>query len=171
MKRGFRARTRPGQTLIEVTMGAIIMAITTVAMFSIILSVTVSGKKSNKKELSAMLVKEAQQTLQLFVTADYTNPRAPGLYYAPNLGARWTADSSGGWALAGSAAGVLHDISSLMNTTEMAELRGPAGANCFSGSAVCHLTYTVFDSDCGFGASAPGLNACKRVVFNIRFAD
>ncbi|OGR41394.1 MAG: hypothetical protein A2X35_10310 [Elusimicrobia bacterium GWA2_61_42] len=170
MNRRAMFKSRAGQTLIEVTMATIVAAITAAAVFSVILSSSVSRKKSDKKELSAMLIKEAQQTLQLYVSADSTTPvyTSAGTYWAPNLGGRWSADSSNSWALTGSAAapGTRHDISALMNTTDMAELRGTA-ASCVWGGA-CHFVYYVQDTNCSFGT---GTGACKTVSFDMKFAD
>lgn len=166
-------KKKTGQTLIEVTVALIISAMTATAVFSVLLSSSAARVKTDKKELSAILVKEAQQTLQLFVSADITTPvyTSGGAYYTPGTTAanagKWTADPSNTWALAGSGGGTMHDISSLMNTAQMAPLRG-ATPVCAWGNA-CYLVYTVTDNNCGFGAGT--LNACKLVFFSLKYAD
>lgn len=156
---------RPGQTLIEVTIAIMIAAITTVAVFSVVLSSFVSQKKADKKELVAMLLKEAQQTLQ-----DYVSVVPNDANYSPNPGGKWSADSSGVWALA---AGV-HDISSLMNQPANAELRRDASGaeqTCAAGG-FCYLTYTVTNSDClALGAGNTDSTSCKTVLFSMKYAD
>ena len=160
---GFHRRIRrPGQTLLEIAVAVLIAATTTIAVFSVVISSFVSEKKADKKELSAMMLKRAQQTLQAFVSVDPADPA-----YSPNAGGTWSADSSGGWALA---AGI-HDISSLLNTPENLTLRKEASSTavqtCVLGGP-CYLTYTVTDADCGFGT---GTRACKTVRFSIKFVD
>jgi len=132
-----------------------IAAITTIAVFSVVLSGFVSQKKADKKELAAMVLKEAQQTLQTFVSA------VPGdANYSPNAGGWWQADSlSPAWALS---AGT-HDISSLM----LADLRTDPAVPCVAGGS-CYFVYIVTDADCGFGI---GSNACKTVSFDMKYAD
>ncbi len=143
-----RARTkRPGQTLIEVVIATLIGAMTTIAVFSVILSSFVSQKKADKKEIAAMVLKQAQQTLQTFVSADPNTQILPGVYLAPNPGGRWL---DAGWALAAGS----HNISSLM----------PADL-C---ATTCSFVYVVTDRNCGFGI---GTNACKAVKFDMTYAD
>ena len=152
----FKARIkRPGQTLIEVAIATMIAAMTTVAVFSVALSSFVSQKKSDKKELAAMMLKEAQQTLQTFVSA------VPGdVNYSPNAGGWWQADSlNPAWALSAG----MHDISSLMPI----DLRTDPVVPCVAGGS-CYFVYTVTDADCGFGG---GNNACKTVSFDMNYAD
>ena len=164
---------RPGQTLVEVTIAILIAATTTVAVFSVILSSFVSEKKSDKKELSAMVLKKARQTLQAFVSVDPSDPN-----YSPNAGGIWTGvDASGQWALA---AGT-HDISSLMNTAENAVLRRDTSSgavpDCVMGGS-CYLYYTVEDSDYINGhflippqpTNTPSKSS-KTVKFHMRYAD
>ncbi len=150
---------RSGQTLIEVTIATMIAAMTTVAVFSVVLSSFVSQKKADNKEVAAMLLKQAQQTLQNYVTAVPGEPA-----YSSNAGGRWAADSSGVWALNAGR----HDISSLMNTAapEITALRGTLAA-CAWGTG-CYLSYFVTDTNCGFGV---GANACKTVSFDMQYAD
>jgi len=142
---------RAGQTLIEVTIATIIAAITTVAIFSVILSGFVSEQKADRKEAAAMVLKNAQQTLQSFVSVEPSNAS-----YSPNAGGRWSADTSGVWALNAGR----HDISSLMNGTIL-------GPGCVWGGA-CSFTYIVADTNCGFGG---GTSACKTVTFDMLYAD
>lgn len=151
---------RPGQTLIEVVIATLIAAMTTVAIFSVILSSFVSQKKADKKEAAAMLLKEAQQTLQTFVSAVPNDSN-----YSPNAGGTWK--EPGRWALAGAPApGLQHDISSLMT----AELR-PAGVTCAAGAS-CYFTYTVTNLDClGLGAYNTDFTSCKQVDFSMKYAD
>ena len=146
---------RSGQTLIEVAVATIIAAITTVAVFSVILSGFVSEKKADKKELAAMVAKNAQQTLQAFVSVDPNDPS-----YSPNAGGRWSADTSGAWALNAG----MHDISSLMNGTALQV--NPAAPCSWGGT--CYFVYSVTDTDCGFGN---GTRACKTVAFSMVYAD
>ena len=161
---------RPGQTLIEVVIATLIGAMTTVAVFSVVLSSFVSQKKADKKELAAMLLKNAQQTLQAFVSA------VPGdANYSPNAGGVWK-DSS--WALS---AGT-HDISSLMNTPENIDLRPVDPATGIRETCAvaggCYFTYTVGNTDCLRGdklvPSQPtntDVTTCKTVIFNMKYAD
>ncbi|MFA6433895.1 MAG: hypothetical protein WCW52_04300 [Elusimicrobiales bacterium] len=140
-------KKRPAQTLIEVVVATMIAGLTTVAVFSVVLSSFVSQKKSDRKELAAMTLKRAQQTLQAYVSA----VPAEGAYSVA-AGGHWPADAYGGWALAQGA----HNIVSLM----------PA-ALCPPGA--CTFVYTVTDVNCGFGIATA--NACKTVVFNMTYPD
>ncbi len=158
---------RSGQTLIEVAVATMISAITSVAVFSVILSSFVSEQKADKKELAAMLLKDAQQTLQAFVSAVPSEAA-----YTINAGGLWAADTSGRWALYGLPdPGFRHDISSLMNGTA---LQVNPSVNCvWTGN--CSFTYVVIDSpsaNCINGILGAGTNnACKTVVFSLIFAN
>ena len=167
---------RSGQTMIEVAVATLIAAITTVAVFSVILSGFVSQRKADKKELVAMLLKDAQQTLQAFVSADVSNATACGGYCAPTPFGLWSAATPANqWALAAGQ----HDISSLMNPPASgnvyAALRGAPPAPCVAGSPVCYFTYLVTDDNsptCVGGTLGAGTNnACKTVTFDMRYAD
>lgn len=161
------SRLRPGQTLIEVVIASLIAAITTMAVFSVILSSFVAQKKGDKREQLAMVLRNAQQTLQSFVSAVPEDSK-----YSPNAGGIWSADSSRSWALAAGR----HDISSLLNGTE---LQTP-GVTCADG-ADCYFVYTVEDDNsagCAGGKMVdlvhPENNtklACKKVTFSVKYAD
>ncbi|MCM2268324.1 MAG: hypothetical protein NDI60_11195 [Elusimicrobiales bacterium] len=143
---------RPGQTLIEVVMATMIAAMTTTAVFSVILSSFVSGAKADKRDAAAMVLRRAQQTLNSYVSAEpwtaaYSAGATPGI---------WAADSSGVWALRNG----VHDITSLLTGTSL------------SGTGAS-FTYTVASNDCGFGLG-PGPNlpyACKTVTFSLIYPD
>ena len=157
---------RSGQTLVEVVIAILILAITTVSVFSIFISNSAPQLKADKKEQAAMLIKNAQQTLQAFVSAAPDDPM-----YSPNAGGRWSADASGGWALAEG----IHDISSLMNGTSL-QVRSaqnlPVQCAYVAGCTdCCYLTYEVTDdNNCLPGVTLSGTSqACKTVVFNMRY--
>ena len=150
---------RYGQTMIEIAVATLIAAITTVAVFSVVLSSFVSQKKADKKELSALALKDAQQTLQAFVSADISNVGACGTgCCAPSCGGVWL--EPGRWALAPG----LHDITSLITGTAL----------CI-GPPACSFTYFVADNNsntCVGGQLGAGTNkACKTVTFSMTFAD
>lgn len=164
-----KTRKRSGQTLIEVTMATMIAAITTTAVFSVVLSSYVSDAKADKRDAAAMVLKRAQDTLKSYVSSQPTNanmipgaiPPVPG---APGaIVGRWSADNSGAWALADGP----HDISSLLNGGNNPVLN-PGGAVCSYGSSVCGFGYTVTPVECGFGL---GAGACKRVRFSLVYTD
>jgi len=159
-----KTRKRSGQTLIEVTMATMIAAITTTAVFSVVLSSYVSDSKADKRDAAAMVLRRAQDTLKSYVSAVPTEAS-----YVPVSAAgvgRWVADSSGLWALAAGS----HDISSLLNCIpgEPRQALNPTCAGCSWGSAVCGMRYRVTDSDCGGGT---GAGACKLVIFELRYTD
>jgi hypothetical protein len=146
------------------------------------LSSAFSRQKAEKKELAAMLIREAQQTLQDYVSADVTTKvyGTDGTYYAPNSGGTWSADATGGWALAPGT----HDISSLMNPHpvtgedpyKLLRREGESDTvwpTCAAGGS-CFFTYTVTDQPCMPDIGDPvatSANACKDVSFTLRFAD
>jgi len=153
-----KTRKRPGQTLIEVTMATLVAAITTTAVFSVVLSSYVSDSKADKRDAAAMVLRRAQDTLKSYVSADPTNSA-----YVPSVSGTglWTADSLNVWALRGD--GLVHDISSLVSGPPLTVPGSPAAT----------LRYTVFSYDCGFGLGTPPNypRACKRVVFNLTYTD
>lgn len=152
-----KKRARPGQTLIEVVMATMISAITTTAVFSVLLSSFVSDAKADKRDAAAMVLKRAQETLRSYVSAVPTDST-----YVPSSGSlvgRWAADSSGAWALRDGT----HDISSLVQLPPLSPAGGPQAT----------LSYTVSSYDCGFGIGS-ALNkelACKTVTFTLTYAD
>ncbi len=143
-------------------MATMIAAITTTAVFSVVLSSYVSDSKADKRDAASMLLKRAQATLKSYVSAvpgdaNYVPVSASGCVGC------WSADSSGGWALA---AGT-HDISSLLNGGNNPVLN-PTGAVCSGGSTVCGIKYLVTDRDCG---GLTGAGACKQVAFSLVYTD
>lgn len=160
-----KTRKRPGQTLIEVTMAALISAITTTAVFSVILSSFVADDKTDKRDSATMALKHAQDTLKSYVSAVPTTadmfpgslPVKPGAPVSPLGVGRWARDNSGAWALqAGD-----HNISSLCIGTPLNQ----AGA--------CVFTYRVTNINC-LGLAAAQLtdfNQCKTVRFTLTFTD
>ncbi|MDQ7771885.1 MAG: hypothetical protein RDU13_00030 [Elusimicrobiales bacterium] len=155
-------RTRPGVTLIEVAIAGLITAMTTAAVFSVVLSSFVSHERADKRELAGLMIKQAQKTLMGYVSA------VPGeaLYTPGSPVGHWPASATAGWSLRGNTAGVTHDISSLINGTD---LQFP-GTTCVAGSSLCRFTYTVVDQDCGMGTANTAL-ACKRVTFDLLYAN
>lgn len=142
-------------------MAGLITAMTTASVFSVVLSSFVSHERADKRELAGIMVKQAKQTLMSYVSA------VPGeSEYVPGSPAgHWPASSTAGWSLRGSGgAGVRHDISSLLNGTE---LQVP-GVTCAWG-ADCFFVYSVINHDCGMGAG--DTVACKEVRFEMRYAD
>ncbi|MCX5786337.1 MAG: hypothetical protein NTX59_11680 [Elusimicrobia bacterium] len=146
---------KKGQLLVEVAVATVIAATTAMGTFSVILSSFASQKKADKREACGFILKQAQETLKSYVSAEPANSNytpgsglvSPG---SPN-GGRWAADSSGAWALAAG----LHDISSLLPNPPFLP-----GAS---------LTYTVQDNDCmNLGT---GFNACKIVRFTLTYQD
>ncbi|MDQ7774318.1 MAG: hypothetical protein RDU13_12465 [Elusimicrobiales bacterium] len=154
-------KTRQGVTLLEVAIAGLITAMTTAAVFSVVLSSFVSHERADKRELAGLMIKRAKQTLMSYVTA------VPGeSEYVPGSPAgHWPASSTPGWSLRGSGgAGVRHDISSLLNGTD---LQVP-GVTCAWGRA-CYFVYSVVNRDCGLGTG--DTVACKEVNFEMRYAD
>ena len=126
-----------GVTLIEVIMASVIAAMTTTAVYSVVLSGFVSESKADKREAAALVLKRAQDTLKSYVAVEMTN----SLYTLPGtVPGRWSADTSGSWALAGNAGfpGLRHDISSLLTGTVLK----PDGVTCGWGKS-CYLIYYV----------------------------
>jgi len=161
-----KTRKRYGQTLIEVTVAALISAITTTAVFSVILSSFVADDKTDKRDAAAMAMKYAQDTLKSYVSSVPTTadmfpgvlPVKPGAPVSGGLPGRWARDTYVGWALAG---GVTHDISSLLAGTPLVQA-GPAS-----------FTYTVTNNNCLnlAGALNTDANQCKTVRFTLTYLD
>ncbi|MBI4802687.1 MAG: hypothetical protein HY796_09220 [Elusimicrobia bacterium] len=155
---------RPGQALVEVVIATLIAAMTTMSVFSVVLSATVSQKKADKREAATLVLKQAQETLKSYVSADPLNtditpcsdPNKPGSPVGPSGIGRWYYDTSGTWALS---AGV-HTI-----TNMLAIPPNPVGFPLTGGS----LSYTVSNYNCGFGAT--DYMACKIVVFTLTYPD
>ncbi len=148
-------RRRAGQTLIEVTMATMIAAITTTAVFSVVLSSFVSDARADKRDAASMVIRHAQETLKYYVSAEPGNAA-----YVPTDGAvgKWSADTYNGWALRGATGnGFTHTITSLLNGT-------PLQGGTF--------TYRVINTNCLGGAiGATDANSCKQVVFNLTYQD
>lgn len=142
-------RKRPGQSLIEVTMATMIAAITTTAVFSVVLSSYVSDSRADKRDAAAMLIRQAQETLKNYVSVEPGNSTYVPTGPMRGVG-RWDADTSGVWALRSGN----HDISSLLTNT-------PLAGGTFS--------YRVINSNCGFGNSEE--LSCKEVRFQLNYTD
>jgi len=143
-----------------------IAAISATAVFSVVLSTSVSTIKTDKREAAAMMFKKAQETLKNYVSAVPTETA-----FVPN-GGKWTADTSAlnPWALATGT----HDISSLLNCPYSSgdprnPVLNPNCLTCSSGSSVCKFTYTVAVYDCGFGGGS--FTDCKKVSFSLKYPD
>ena len=150
-----KIRTRRGQTLIEVVMATMISAMTTTAVFSVILSSFVSDNKADKRDAAAMVLKQAQETLKSYVSAVPGEPN----YVPGSPSGHWPAEVGGTWALREGN----HDVSSLVATLPLTVPGQPAAT----------LTYTVASYPCGFGTGNPPnySTACKRVVFTLTYPD
>ncbi len=136
-------------------MATIVAAMTTTAMFSVMLSGFTSQAKADKREAAAMVLKLAQETLKSYVSSVPTE----GLYEPTGPGGvgRWASDLSGNWALADG----LHTITPLLQGTVLQ----PGGT----------LTYTVTSSPClgaGIAGTAPNNElSCKTVNFSLVYPD
>lgn len=152
-----KTRKRSGQTLIEVTMATMIAAITTTAVFSVVLSSYVSNAKADKRDAAAMALRRAQDTLKSYIST------LPGdALYSPTTTSgigRWPADSSGMLALSNG----VHNIDSLVSGQP---LTMPSGTPAT-------FRYTVTSQNCLnlSGALAIPDNYCKTVVFNLVYTD
>ncbi|MDO8805509.1 MAG: hypothetical protein Q7R35_13895 [Elusimicrobiota bacterium] len=167
-----KTRKRPGQTLIEVTIAALISAITTTAIFSVILSSFVADARTDKRDAAAMVLKRAQDTLKSYVSSVPTDanmfpgvvPPEPAKPGAPgSTVGHWSAEGGAAWALAGSAGGTVHNVDSLVAGPPLTMPGGPLAT----------LRYTVFNTNC-LALVAPlniDANQCKRVVFNLAYTD
>ncbi len=131
-------------------MATMIAAVTTTAIFSVVLSGFVSSAKADKRDAAAMAMRHAQEVLKSYVSVDPGNAS-----FVPNSG-RWSAENPPtAWALAPGP----HYISSLVASPNPLSPAGVAAAT---------FQYTVTNVDCGFGA---GAGACKQVVFSLTYAD
>ncbi len=136
-------------------MATMIAAMTTTAVFSVILSSFVSDAKADKRDAAAMALKRAQETLKSYVSSQ------PGdsTYVPGSPAGHWAADSGAVWALREGS----HDVSSMVASPPLT----------VAGQTAASLTYTVVSYNCGFGiGSAPNYEtACKRVVFLLTYPD
>ncbi len=152
-------KKRKAFSLVEIVVSVLISATVAMASFMIFTSTAASQKKASKKELVSLAIKMVQEQLKVYVSADTTS----WFPYRPN--SQWRlcnhlgqCDSYNGWALqAGS-----HNITSFLNSEPF--LSGICRGNISN----CSFTYTVTDSNCGFGL---GNAACKSVVFNLTYPD
>jgi hypothetical protein len=168
---------RAGQALVEVTIATMIAAMTTMSVFSVVLSAMVSQQKADKREAAALVLKQAQEVLKSYVSADPLNGDfIPGIVdgYGLTLPAapkstsvgHWIYDTTGGWALAAGP----HNIDSLLAIPPNPVTFPLAGGT---------LRYTVSDYDCGFGSGKignpvggiSGNTTCKIVVFTLTYPD
>ncbi|MCG2726187.1 MAG: hypothetical protein L6420_08045 [Elusimicrobia bacterium] len=151
-----KKRFSKGVALIEVVMAALIAAMTTTAVYSVVLSGFVSEVKADKREAAALVLKRAQEILKSYVAVEMSNT----LYTLPGITAgRWSADTSGTWALAAGN----HNISSLLNDYP----------DTLQGGS---FSYVVTNSNCSslcINATCTGQDnlACKTVVFTLTYAD
>lgn len=139
-------RKRPGQTLIEVVVATVISAMTTTAIFSVILSSFVSDVKADKRDAAAMVLKRAQETLKNYVSAV---PGEAG-YVAGSPTGHWTAEGGGAWALADG----WHDVSTLVAAPPLS----------VAGQPPATLRYLVTPYACSSFT-------CKQVVFTLSYPD
>lgn len=128
-------------------MATMIAAITTTAVFSVVLSSFVSTNKADKRDAAAMVLRRAQQTLGSYVTAVPSES-------SYSAGTTWPAEPAGPWPLRDGT----HDISLLLSGTPL------------TGGT---LRYTVSSADCGFGIGTfPNFPlACKTVTFTLTYPD
>lgn len=146
-------------------MATMVSAITTTAVFSVVLSSFVSDIKADKRDAAAMVLKRAQETLRSYVSVDPASANlfpgaAVGIPGSPGIvPGKWAADSSGAYALADGT----HYLNILVNTPPLTE----------PGKAAATLRYTVTSFDCGFTKGAPPIYplACKKVVFTLTYAE
>lgn len=152
-----KTRKRPGQTLIEITIATLVAAMTTTAVFSVVLSSYVSDARADKRDAAAMALKYAQDSLRSYVS---TLPADPA--YSPS----YSGSSAGRWPTSGSplalSAGV-HNIDSLVSGLP---LTAPLGTPAT-------FRYTVTNQNCLnlAGALLTDANQCKTVVFNLSYTD
>jgi len=185
---------RPGQSLIEVTMATMIAAITTTAVFSVVLSSFVSDARADKRDAAAMAVRHAQEVLKSFVSVDPYNP-----LYAPTsaLGTgRWpkykaalekarvesTATKKRGVGVSlgiygcgldgpdTSGAWALRDGRHWINSL----VQQPGSPLSPAGVPAATMFYDVQSYQCawfGTGAGPDFPMACKRVTFRLDYTD
>ena len=166
-------RQRSGQTLVEVAVATVITAAAAMAVFSVVLSSFASQTKGDKNAAAGFALKQAQQTLKSYVSADPTNANPFSMASSPLAGAPGASTSVGHWAMEtvgtqwALAAGT-HDVTRLLNGTVLNPTSG--GSGCTSNNPPC-LRYVVKNIDCGFGFAGAGEAACKEVVFTLIYAD
>ncbi len=154
-------KKRKAFTLVEIVIAVLISAMVAMASFSIFTSTMVSQKRSNKRELAAVVLRMVQESLKAYVTSDTDTIKWP---YYPSANWRFCnhagmCDTYNGWALQ---SGVSHNITSFLNTEPfLSQL-------CNGNISNCSFSYTVTDTNCGFG-TGPG--ACKTVQFNLSYPD
>jgi type II secretory pathway pseudopilin PulG len=156
-------KKRKGLTLVEVVVSVLITAMVTMATFSIFTSSMVSQKKSDKREISGLAIKMVQEALKNYVTSDTSGslisaPQGTWQFCINFVDVGNQCDTYTGWALqAGN-----HNITNILQSE-------PFKTKLCNGSVSnCSFTYTITDSDCGFGW---GLNACKQVSFTLNYPD
>jgi len=161
-------KKRKGTTLIEIAAAVLIAAMTTVAIFSVMLSTSVSNVKADKKEVATMVLKMAKERLNSYVTSD------TGAFLTNKPGTNWRLPGdSNPWALAGqnSAPGLEHDITSWVNGSASFKLLQGTGAS------FKYYVENVQNANCGLCKNAsctmPGddYRACKKVTFKLVFPD
>jgi type II secretory pathway pseudopilin PulG len=146
-------KKRKGMALGEVIVAISITAMISVAVFSVILSVSSSGVKIDKKEAATSSFVRLQETLKSYVTVE-----TGGFFNAPGAKRPGTApdwwhlagDTNPGWALTAGA----HTVTAWL----------PPAI-----SAGGSLRYQVTNLDCGLGL-ADNL-ACKQVQITLTYAD
>ena len=158
-----KKRFSKGVTLIEVVLAALIAAMTTTAIYSVVLSGFVSESKADKREAAALVLKTAQEVLKSYVAVEPSN----NLYILPGTPpGNWSAEEKIIWALEGDTSkfGLRHDISSLLSGTPLQ----PDGTSC-KWLLSCYLVYQVKNIDCGLGVGDKV--ACKKVKFILTYAN
>lgn len=147
-------------------MATLIAAMTTTAVFSVILSSFVSGVKADKRDAAAMMLRRAQETLKSYVSVAPTSadlfgsvPARPGAPGSPP--GRWAADSSGVWALRSG----VHDISSLLAGTPL------AGTGASFSYTVTDVVPACLGAAIGNGSPPDYELACKTVQFTLVYPD
>jgi type II secretory pathway pseudopilin PulG len=149
-------KNRKAITLVEVLVSTVIVAMVTFSSFSVFTTSFSSQKKSDKKEVATLAMKMVREKLKNFVTADKNWSLRPNSNWRLCIGSR--CDAYNGWALE---AGT-HDIIQLINTEPFITKL------CDGNISNCSFSYTVSDIDCGLGT---GQNACKNVVFNLKYPN
>ncbi|MBI4655426.1 MAG: hypothetical protein HY746_01640 [Elusimicrobia bacterium] len=148
-------KKRKGVFLVELVVAVLVAASTSMAIFSVILSSSVSQKRAEKKQRAAMVFKRAQESLKSYVTVE-----TGGTFFTTTPGQGWRLPGDSlSWGLT---AGV-HDITSWISSDVVLCPQG--------GSPSCRFTYTVTnEGSCSPFGIADNL-ACKRVRFDLRYSD
>lgn len=133
---------RKGQTLVEVVVATVVAAMTATAVFSVVLSASVSGVKSDKREIATMTVKGVQDQLKSCVSVLPTD----GTF---SNGGNVSGVTPLGWAL-----------SAGLHTVDL-------GGGPWTGGD--SLTYLVTDVDCGMGTTTE--TSCKHVQFTFIYQE